>query len=106
MGFEIVVTRELFTPVPGGVPSFGLRDATARALSRQPEGTLSNAIDPVSMAVFNRNQALRLLQEFRFLAQRSDEVTRQDLEDAASFIERGMEAIGPNPARYVVFVGD
>lgn len=52
-------------------------------------------------AEFGRRQEPR-----RVLAKQSDEVTRQDLEAAASFIEREMEAIGPSPDRYVAFIGD
>ena len=106
MGIDIVVTRNLFEPLPNGARSFGLRDATGRALGRQPEATLSHGIDVVSITVLNRNQVTRLLQEFRFLAQQSDEVTRQDLEDAASFIEREITAIGHGADCYVSFLGD
>ena len=106
MGIDIVVTRHLFEPPPDGVSWFGLKDATGRALWRQPIGTLSHAIDPAATIVFNRNQVTRLLQEFRFLAKQSDEVTRQNLEDAASFIERETTAIGPGADCYVSFVGD
>ena len=48
----------------------------------------------------------RLLQEFRVLARESDERTRQDLEDAAAFIEAGIAAIGAGFPCYVVFLGD
>jgi hypothetical protein len=106
MAVEIVVTRDLFTPLPADASSFGLKDATARALRRQPEATLSHGIDAVGETVFNRNQQTRLLQEFRFLADQSDEVTRRDLEDAASFIERETNAIGPGADGYVTFIGD
>jgi len=105
MGIDIAVTKHLFEPLPEGVSWFGLKDATGRALGRQPDATLSHAIDPVSMTVFNRNQVTRLLQEFRFLAKQSDEVTRQDLEDAATFIERETAAIGPGADCYVSFHG-
>ena len=100
------MTRNLFEPLPDGARWFGLRDATARALGRQPEATLSRGIDVVANTVFNRNQIPRLLQEFQFLAQQSDEVTRQNLEDAASFIEREITAIGPGADCYVSFFGD
>ncbi len=83
-----------------------LTDATARALERQLDGTLSHAIDRVSITVFNRSQVTRLLQEFRFLGEQSDQVTRQDLKDAASFIERESSAIGTGPDCYVSFFGD
>jgi hypothetical protein len=106
MGIDIVVTRNLFEPLPDGARTYGLRDATARALWRQPEATLAHGIDPVSVTVFNRNQVTRLLQELRFMAKESDEVTRQDLEGAAAFIEREMNAIGPGADCYVSFVGD
>ncbi len=106
MGIEIVVTRNLFEPLPDGATWFGLRDATARALGRQPEANLSHGIDAVSDTVFNRSQVSRLLQEFRALAKQSDEVTRKDLEDAASFIERESEAIGSLSDCYVAFIGD
>jgi hypothetical protein len=106
MGIDIVVTRKLFEPWPKDANRFSLKDATTRALERQQDGTLSRAIDRVSITVFNRNQVTRLLQEFRFLGQQSDEVTRQNLEDAASFIERESSAIGSGPDSYVSFVGD
>ena len=106
MGIDIVVTRKLFQPWPKDANWFSLKDATARALERQQDGTLSYAIDQVSITVFNRNQVTRLLQELRFLGQQSDLVTRQDLEDAASFIERESSAIGTGPDCYVSFVGD
>ena len=88
MGIDIIVTKRLFEPLPEGIRSFGLKDATSRALWRQPEATLSSGIDPVATAVFNRNQVTRLLQEFRVLALESDHVTAKDLADAAAFIER------------------
>jgi len=47
-----------------------------------------------------------LLQEFRFLARQADVVTRENLEDAASFIELEIGAIGPGADCYVSFVGD
>jgi hypothetical protein len=106
MGIDIVVTRNVFEPIPDGASWFGLRNATARALSQQPESTLSHGIDAVATTVFNRNQIARLLQEFRMLAQHADEVTRQNLEDAADFIERGMELVGPGGDCYMAFVGD
>ena len=106
MGIDIVVTRHLFRPWPKDAHWFSLKDATARALERQGDATLSHAIDRVSITVFNRKQVTRLLQEFRFLGQQSDQVTRQDLEDAASFIERESSAIGNGPDCYVSFVGD
>lgn len=106
MGIDIIVTTNLFEPLRDGASLFGLRDATARALWRQPEQRISQGIDAVSMTVFNRNQVPRLLQEFRFLAEQSDEVTRQDLENAASFIEMEAAAIGPGPDCYVAFFGD
>ncbi len=106
MGIDIVVTRHLFEPLPDGARWFSLKDATGRALWRQPDATLSHAIDPVSTTVFNRNQVTRLLQEFRFLALQSDEVTRQNLEGAASFIERETGAIGAGADCYVSFHGD
>ena len=61
-------------------------------------------INPVSIAVFNASQVTRLLQEFQFLAQQSDQTTRQDLEDAATFIEHEIMAIGGNG--FVSFIGD
>jgi hypothetical protein len=106
MGVDIVVTKHLFEPLPDGASWFGLKDATSRALERQADATLSHGIDPVATAVFNRNQVTRLLQELRFLARQSDNLTRQDLEDAASFIERETAAIGPGADCYVAFVGD
>jgi hypothetical protein len=106
MGIDIVVTRHLFEPLPEGVSWFSLTDATGRALSRQPDATLTHAIDPVSTTVFNRNQVTRLVQEFRFLARQSDDVTRQNLEEAATFIERETAAIGPGADCYVSFRGD
>ncbi len=106
MGIDIAVTKHLFEPLPEGVSWFSLKDATGRALWRHPDATLSHAIDPVSMTVFNRNQVTRLLQEFRFLAKQSDEVTKQDLEEAATFIERETAAIGPGADCYVSFHGD
>lgn len=106
MGIDLVVTKSLSAPLPEGGALFGVRDPTARALWRQPESTLSGGIDPVGMTVFNRGQVPRLLQEFRVLARESDERTRQDLEDAAAFIEAGMAAIGAGRDCYVVFLGD
>jgi hypothetical protein len=106
MGIDITVTRNLFEPFPDDARWFGLEAATARRLSQQPETTLSHGIDAVSSTVFNRNQVTRLLQEFRFLAQQSDKVTRQNLEDAASFIERESSAIGPGADCYAAFIGD
>lgn len=92
-------------PLPDGGTSFGLRDLAARALSRQPESTLSGGIHPVWMTVFNPGQVSRLLQEFRVLATRSDERTRQDLEGAADFIESQMATFAGSEC-YVVFLGD
>jgi hypothetical protein len=106
MGIDIVVTPGLFEPLPKDARWFSLKQATTRALELQPEATLSHGIDRVSITVFNRNQVTRLLQEFRYLAQQSDDVTRQNLEDAASFIEEETSAIGPGPDCYVSFVGD
>jgi hypothetical protein len=106
MGIDLFVTKSLLEPLPDSGTLFGVRDPTARALWRQPESTLSGGIDPVGMTVFNRGQVPRLLQEFRVLARESDERTRQDLEDAAAFIEAGMAAMGPGPDCYVVFLGD
>lgn len=106
MGIDIVVTRHLFERLPEAAARFSLKDATARALCRQPDSALSHAIDPVSTTVFNRNQVIRLLQEFRFLAQESGDGTRQDLEDAASFIEQEVNAIGPGADCYVSLLGD
>lgn len=106
MGIEIVVTNSLFEPLLDGGTSFSLKDATARTLWRQPEATLSRGIDAILTTVFNRNQVTRLLQEFRHIAQASDEVTRQDLNDAATFIERETSAIDPGADCYVAFLGD
>jgi hypothetical protein len=106
MGIDIVVTADLFKPWPEGASWFSLREGAAHALERQPEATLSYGIDRVSITVFNRRQVTRLLQEFRFLARQSDEVNRQNLEDAASFIEQETSAIGPGADWYVSFVGD
>ncbi len=106
MGISVVVTKDVLEPLPDGRTSFGIRDPAARALWRQPDGTLSGGIDPVGMTVFNRGQVSRLLQEFRVLVAQSDERTRQDLEDAAAFIESEMAAIGAGLECYVVFLGD
>src|SRR5687768_5137540 len=106
MGIDVLVTKSLLAPLPEGEASFVLRDPTARALWRQTESMLSSGIDPVAMTVFNQRQVPRLLQEFRALARGSDGRTRQDLEDAAAFIEAGMAAIGAGPDCYVVFLGD
>jgi hypothetical protein len=106
MGIAVVVTKNVLEPLPDGGTSFGLRDPAARAVGRQPESTLSAGIDPVGTTVFNRGQVSRLLQEFRALARQSDQRTRQDLEDAAVFIEAEMAAIGAGLDCYVVFLGD
>ena len=106
MGIDVVVTRSLYEPLPDGGTSFGVREPTARALWRQPESTLSGGIHPVGTTVFNQGQVPRLLQEFRLLAEQSDEPTRQDLEGAAAFIESEMAAIGPGLECYVLFLGD
>jgi len=63
MGIEIVITSTLFEPIPEGANQFGLRDATARSLSRQPETALSHGIAPWSDTAFNGEQVPRLLQE-------------------------------------------
>ena len=106
MGIDIAVTRNPLEPIPDDASWFGLNDSTARALSRQPEATLSHGIDAVSTTVFSRKQLNRLLQEFRYLAQQSDEVARRNLEDAASFIEQETSALGQHAECYVVFVGE
>ena len=106
MGIQIVVTSNLFEPIPAGANQFGLRDATARSLSRQPEAALSHAIAPWSDTVFNGEQVPRLLQEFRFLAKDSDDVIRGDLEEAASFIEGEIDRVGHGRHCYIVFLGD
>ena len=77
-----------------------------RVGARQPESALSAGIDPVWTAVFNPGQVPRLLQEFRVLAKQSDERTRQDLEEAAVFIESEIAAIGAGSECHVVFLGD
>ena len=104
MGITIIVVKELLEPPPQAIRSFDLGDATARALGRQPENTLSSAIQPYTSAAFNTQQVIRLLQELRVLGRQSDDAIRQDLEDAASFIER--ETTGLLGSSFVVFLGD
>jgi hypothetical protein len=53
-----------------------LSDATARALGRQPETTLTYGIDALAMTVFNRRQMPRLVQELRSAAREADDRTR------------------------------
>jgi hypothetical protein len=102
MGVTLLIVGDLLKP-PAVSSGIEIAGAAVRAFGRRDASWLCTAIVPWGDAAFNAQQAPRLVQELRVIADESDEATRANIEAAIALIE------GQATSRhrwFAVFLGD